>query len=56
MRMDIELETYVDGIMEQQRHRSGIFGDLFRGLINAIADYRATPNTRGVYHIPRGQF
>ncbi|MDE0858400.1 MAG: hypothetical protein OSA38_07515 [Candidatus Poseidoniaceae archaeon] len=54
--MDIELETYVDGIMEQQQHRSGIFVDLVKGLINAIADYRATPNSRGVYHPPGGHF
>ena len=53
--MDIELETYVDGIMEQQLHQSGIFGNLLDGIIHAIADYRATPNARGIFHNDGGQ-
>jgi hypothetical protein len=53
--MDIELETYVDTIMEQQHHRNGIFTDFVGGIIKAIADYRATPNVRGIFHNDGGQ-
>jgi hypothetical protein len=54
--MDIELEAYVDGIIERQQYRNGIFTDLLGGIISAIADYRATPNSRGVFHPRRGGF
>ena len=53
--MDIELETYVDTIMEQQHHRSGIFTGIVEGIIHAIADYRATPNARGIFHTDGGE-
>ena len=41
--MDIELETYVDAVMDQQNHRNGIFANVMETIIHAIADYRATP-------------
>lgn len=53
--MDIELETYVEGIMGQQNHRNGIFANVMDTVIQAIADYRATPNARGTFHIDGGQ-
>ena len=53
--MDNELETYVNGIIEQQHHRNGIFTDFLGGIISAIADYRATPNARGVFHTNGGE-
>ena len=53
--MDNELETYVNGIIEQQHHRNGIFTDIMGVVISAIADYRAAPNTRGVFHSPGGE-
>lgn len=53
--MDIELETYVDEIMDQQHHRNGIFANVMDTITHAIADYRATPNARGTFHIEGGQ-
>ena len=53
--MDRELETYVDMIIEQQEYRSGIFGGWVNAILQAIADYRGTPNVRGAYSIRRGK-
>jgi hypothetical protein len=53
--MDIELETYVDAVMDQQNHRNGIFANVMETIIHAIADYRATPNARGTFHNDGGQ-
>ncbi len=53
--MDIELETYVDAVMDQQNHRNGIFANVMDTIIHAIADYRATPNARGTFHVEGGQ-
>ena len=53
--MDIELETYVDAVMDQQNHRNGIFANVMETIIHAIADYRATPNARGTFHTDGGQ-
>jgi len=46
--MDIELETYVDEIMESQQYRSGIFSSLLGRLARAAAHYRAQVDTRGI--------
>ena len=53
--MDIELETYIDAVIDQQNHRNGIFANVMETIIHAIADYRATPNARGTFHIDGGQ-
>jgi hypothetical protein len=47
-KMDIELETYVDQIMDSQRYRSGIFSNLMERYARAVAYYRAPVDTRGI--------
>ena len=46
--MDIELETYVDRIMDEQQYRSGIFSSFLERYARAIAHYRAPVDTRGI--------
>lgn len=46
--MDIELETYVDEIMDSQQYRSGIFSSLLERLARAAANYRAQVDPRGI--------
>ena len=47
-KMDIELETYVDEIMDGQQYRSGIFSSLLERLARAAAHYRAQVDSRGI--------
>jgi len=46
--MDIELETYVDQIMDSQQYRSGIFSSIMERYARAVAYYRAPVDTRGI--------
>ena len=52
--MDQNLETYVDKIMNEQEHRSGIFTNLFDVVVGAISDYRFGADSRGAYSTRRG--
>ena len=52
--MDQNLETYVDKIMNEQEHRSGIFSNLFDVVIGAISDYRCEADARGAFSTRRG--
>jgi len=51
--MDIELETYVDEVMDQQVLRSGIFGNTLDRWMAAIAFYRSGVDARGAVHARR---
>jgi len=53
--MDIELETYVDQIIDSQTLRNGIFSNFFDRYARAIAYYRASVNTRGIPEIRRNE-
>ncbi|MBL6885036.1 hypothetical protein N9M86_00405 [Euryarchaeota archaeon] len=52
--MDKNLETYVDQIMNEQEHRSGIFTNVFDVVVGAISDYRCGADARGAYSSRRG--
>jgi hypothetical protein len=52
--MDKNLETYVDQIMNEQEHRSGIFSNFFDVVVGAISDYRCAADSRGSYNTQRG--
>ena len=51
--MDIELETYVDGIIDNQELRNGIFGSALDRWMAAIAFYRSGVDRRGAVHAKR---
>ena len=51
--MDIELETYVDGIIENQELRNGIFGSALDRWMAAIA-FTAPVLTSAVQFTPKG--
>ena len=51
--MDIELETYVDEVMEQQVLRNGIFGSTLDRWMAAVAFYRSGVDARGAVHARR---
>ena len=53
--MDRELETYVEQVMEQQEYRSGIFVNWIDTIVNAMANYRAMPDSRGSFGL-RGDY
>ena len=46
--MDIELETYVDLTMNNQKYRNGIFSTFLERYARAVAYYRAPVDVRGV--------
>ena len=52
--MDKNLETYVNQIMDEQEHRSGIFTNFFDVIVGAISDYRCGADSRGAYNTRRG--
>ncbi|MDA8805338.1 hypothetical protein N9N59_01400 [Euryarchaeota archaeon] len=52
--MDKNLKTYVDQIMNEQEHRSGIFANVFDVVVGAISDYRCGADARGAYSSRRG--
>ena len=52
--MDKNLETYVNQIMDEQVHRSGIFTNFFDVIVGAISDYRCGADSRGAYNTRRG--
>ena len=52
--MDKNLETYVNQIMDEQEHRSGIFTNFFDVIVGAISDYRCGADSRGVYNARGG--
>ena len=52
--MDKNLEIYVDTIMNEQEHRSGIFTNLFEDVIGAFTDYRCGAAALGAYSSRRG--
>jgi hypothetical protein len=49
--MDKELENFVEQTMEKQVYRNGIFSNWIDAVIQSMADFRATPDTRGMYGI-----
>ena len=51
--MDIELETYVDEVMEQQVLRNGIFGNTLDRWMAAVAFFRSGVDARGAVHVRR---
>lgn len=51
--MDIELETYVDEVMEQQVLRNGIFGNTLDRWMAAVAFFRSGVDARGAVHARR---
>ena len=52
--MDKNLEIYVDQIMNEQEHRSGIFTSFFDVVVGAISDYRCGADVRGSFSTRRG--
>jgi len=52
--MDKNLEAYVDMIMNEQEHRSGIFSNFFDVVVGAISDYRCGADSRGAHNTRRG--
>ena len=54
-RMDRELETFVDGVMEKQEYRNGIFKNWIETVLQGIVNYRAAPDIRGSYSARGGQ-
>jgi|TARA_B000000557_G_C20509422_1_gene331499 hypothetical protein len=52
--MDKELDTYVEEIMDKQVYRNGIFSSWVDKVIQAVVDFRAAPDTRGMYGIRGG--
>ena len=51
--MDIELETYVEDIMGNQKLRNGIFGSTLDRWMAAVAFYRSGVDRRGAVHARR---
>tara|TARA_B110000444_G_scaffold81476_1_gene77076 strand:+ start:13759 stop:13920 length:162 start_codon:yes stop_codon:yes gene_type:complete len=49
--MDNELESFVEQVMEKQVYRNGIFSDWIDAVIQSMADFRASPDSRGMYGI-----
>ena len=47
--MDAYLETFVDGVMEEQEYRNGIFKNWMGAILRGIANYRAAPDIRGSF-------
>ena len=47
--MNRELEHFVDKVMREQQYRNGIFANWMAIIINAIANFRALPDSRGAY-------
>ena len=52
--MDKNLEIYVDQIMNEQEHRSGIFTSFSDVVVGAISDYRWGADVRGSFSTRRG--
>ena len=52
--MDKELDNYIEEIMEKQIYRSGIFTSWIDRVVQAMSDFRAAPNARGMYGIRGG--
>lgn len=52
--MDKNLEIYVNQIMNEQEHRSGIFTNIFDIVVGAISDYRCAADERGAFSGRRG--
>ena len=53
--MDRELETFVDGVMEKQEYRNGIFKNWIETVLQGIVNYRAAPDIRVSYSARGGQ-
>ena len=51
MMMDKELENFVEQAMEKQVYRNGIFSNWIEAVVKSMADFRATPDNRGMYGI-----
>ena len=49
--MDKELENFVEQAMVKQVYRNGIFSSWIDVVIQSMADFRATPDSRGMYGI-----
>lgn len=49
--MDNELENFVEQVMEKQVFRNGIFSNWFDAVIQSMADFRASPDSRGMHGI-----
>ncbi len=52
--MDKELENFVEEIMEKQIYRNGIFTSWIDKIVQAMSDFRATSDTRGMYGVRGG--
>tara|TARA_B100000965_G_scaffold340981_1_gene309544 strand:- start:33 stop:194 length:162 start_codon:yes stop_codon:yes gene_type:complete len=52
--MDKELDNYVEEIMEKQIYRNGIFTSWIDRVVQAMSDFRASPDSRGMYGIRGG--
>ena len=53
--MDRELETFVEGVMEKQEYRNGIFTNWMNKILQGIVNYRAIPDFRGSFSVRGGQ-
>jgi len=53
--MDRELETFVEGVMEKQEYRNGIFKNWMNTILQGIVNYRAAPDIRGSFSVRGGQ-
>lgn len=51
MMMDKELESFVEQVMEKQVYRNRIFSNWIDAVVQSMADFRATPDNRGMYGI-----
>ncbi len=49
--MDRELETFVDGVMDKQEYRNGIFKNWVATILQGIVNYRAAPDIRGSFSV-----
>tara|TARA_B100000768_G_C11083731_1_gene291945 strand:+ start:455 stop:616 length:162 start_codon:yes stop_codon:yes gene_type:complete len=49
--MDNELENFVEQVMEKQVFRNGIFSNWIDTVIQSMADFRASSDSRGMYGI-----
>ena len=52
--MDAYLEKYVDEVMAKQVYRNGIFINWIDKVVQAMSDFRAAPDNRGMYGIRGG--
>ena len=52
--MDKELENFVEVVMEKQVYRNGIFINWIDKVVQAMSDFRAAPDNRGMYGIRGG--